>query len=413
MRFPAPGNIVRFFNPRHFNPRALVAVVLASTLHKVFLSRKPQRRIFSTAKQEASLALLCERLPSALQSAGCGSKATLWGVTLSSGSAEDPQAAALLRQFLQVQGLRHTTPLTHPSLHASPHYTPPPRYTSSLATDQARKYHVEKTAKMIEGTLRWRREYGVERLRAEDFADLPADEIAPQADADGHTVVTLRLGAVPKSAFVNRARYLQWRLCMQEAGLRSLALGREDAARPGYVYVLDCEGLKAFHVSKAARRCATDLTKVMMQCYPDCAPPPLPPPPAPPRPFCPARHRLTRPVCRRRPEGDAHRQHTKICGGDMGRLQADPACFVQQRRKGAHATKVAREALRYFEVCGGGRGGGGRGGGGRGGGGRGSGGRAGACFKCGQPGHWEETALPQILPHDGGCFLQVVDASKQ
>jgi hypothetical protein len=35
-----------------------------------------------------------------------------------------------------------------------------------------------------------------------------------------------------------------------------------------------------------------------------------------------------------------------------------------------------------------GRGGGGRGGGGRGGGGRGGGGRAGACFKCGQPGHW-------------------------
>lgn len=234
MRFPAPGNLVRFLNPRLFNPRALVAVLLASALHKVLLSHKPQRRIFSTAKQEASLALLCERLPSALQSAGCGSKATLWGVTLSSGSAEDPQAAALLRQFLQ-----------------------------------ARKYHVEKTAKMIEGTLRWRREYGVERLRASDFADLPADEIAPQADADGHSVVTLRLGAVPKSAFVNRARYLRWRLCMQEAGLRSLALGREDAARPGYVYVLDCEGLKAFHVSKAARRCATDLTKVMMQCYPD------------------------------------------------------------------------------------------------------------------------------------------------
>ena len=157
----------------------------------------------------------------------------------------------------------------------------------SLATHQARKYHVEKTAKMIEGTLRWRREYGVERLRASDFADLPADEIAPQADADGHSVVTLRLGAVPKSAFVNRARYLRWRLCMQEAGLRSHALGREDAARPGYVYVLDCEGLKAFHVSKAARRCATDLTKVMMQCYPDCAPPPPPRPRPRPGPVLP------------------------------------------------------------------------------------------------------------------------------
>jgi len=120
MRFPAPGNLVRFLNPRLFNPRALVAVLLASALHKVLLSRKPQRRIFSTAKQEASLALLCERLPSALQSAGCGSKATLWGVTLSSGSAEDPQAAALLRQFLQVQGCGtlHTPHST--SLHAFP-----------------------------------------------------------------------------------------------------------------------------------------------------------------------------------------------------------------------------------------------------------------------------------------------------
>ena len=116
---------------------------------------------------------------------------------------------------------------------------------------------MEKTAQMIEATLRWRREYGVEKLRAEDFADLPADEIAPKADADGHSVVTLRMGAVPKSAFANRARYLRWRLCMQERGLRSLALGKADAARPGFVYVLDCSGLKAFHVSKAARRCAT------------------------------------------------------------------------------------------------------------------------------------------------------------
>ena len=92
----------------------------------------------------------------------------------------------------------------------------------------------------------------------------------------------LRMGAVPKSAFANRARYLRWRLCMQERGLRSLALGKADAARPGFVYVLACSGLKAFHVSKAARRCATDLTKVMMQYYPDCAPPPPPPPtPAP------------------------------------------------------------------------------------------------------------------------------------
>jgi len=221
-------------NPRHLNPRHFIALLVASALHRFILSRKPLRRIYSTEKQEAKLALLCARLPSVLQSAGCGSKATLWGVTLSSGSAEDPQAAALLRQFLQ-----------------------------------ARKYHVEKTAKMLEGTLRWRREFGVERLRASDFADLPADEIAPQAAADGHSVVTLRLGAVPKSAFSNRARYLRWRLCMQEAGLRSLALGREDAARPGYVYVLDCSDLKAVHVSKAARRCATDLTKVMMQCYPD------------------------------------------------------------------------------------------------------------------------------------------------
>jgi hypothetical protein len=277
MRFPAPGNLVRIINPRLFNPRALVAVLLASALHKVFLSRKPERRIRSTAKQEASLALLCARLPSALQSAGCGSKATLWGVTLSSSSAEDPQAAALLRQFLQVRG----TP--HPSLQPSPQHTITSlRKTFSLASHQARRYHVEKTAQMIEATLRWRREYGVEKLRAEDFADLPADEIAPKADADGHSVVTLRMGAVPKSAFANRARYLRWRLCMQERGLRSLALGKPDAARPGFVYVLDCSGLKAFHVSKAARRCATDLTKVMMQYYPDCAPPP--PPPHPPNP---------------------------------------------------------------------------------------------------------------------------------
>ena len=249
MRFPAPGNLLRLLDPRLLSPRTLVTLLVASTLHKVILCKKPQRRLVSTAKQEASLALLCTRLPSAIQAAGCGSKATLWGVTLSSGSADDPQAAALLRQFLA-----------------------------------ARKYHVEKTAKMIEGTLRWRREFGVERLRAEDFADLPADEIAPQVDGDGHSVVTLRLGAVPKSAFTNRARYLRWRLCMQESGLRSLALGRADVQRPGYVYVLDCSGLKAFHVSKAARRCATDFTKVMMQCYPDCAPPPSPSPPPPPRP---------------------------------------------------------------------------------------------------------------------------------
>ena len=139
MRFPAPGNLVRIINPRLFNPRALIAVLLASTLHKVFLSRGSARpRICSTAKQEASLALLCARLPSALQSAGCGSKATLWGVTLSSSSAEDPQAAALLRQFLQVQG----TP--HPSLH--PYSTPSPRYVRYLPLRPTRR----------EGTT-WRR----------------------------------------------------------------------------------------------------------------------------------------------------------------------------------------------------------------------------------------------------------------
>ena len=107
----------------------------------------------------------------------------------------------------------------------------------------------------------------------EDYADLPADEIAPRPDTDGHSVVTLRLGHVPKSAFGDRDRYLRWRLCMQEAGLRSLGLGRGgEHARPGYVYVLDCTGLKAFHVSKPARRCATDFAQVMMDFYPDCAP---------------------------------------------------------------------------------------------------------------------------------------------
>ena len=240
MRFPAPGYLVRIINPRLFNPRALVAVLLASALHKVFLSRKPERRIRSTAKQEASLALLCARLPSALQSAGCGSKATLWGVTLSSSSAEDPQAAALLRQFLQVRG----TP--HPSLQPSPQHTITSlRKTFSLASHQARRYHVEKTAQMIEATLRWRREYGVEKLRAEDFADLPADEIAPKADADGHSVVTLRMGAVPKSAFANRARYLRWRLCMQERGLqpRPGQAGRRAAGLRVRARLLGPEGL--------------------------------------------------------------------------------------------------------------------------------------------------------------------------
>ena len=52
--------------------------------------------------------------------------------------------------------------------------------------------------------------------------------------------------------------------------MRSLRLGRGlEQARPGYVYVLDCTGLKAIHVSKAARRCATDLAKVLQEYYPD------------------------------------------------------------------------------------------------------------------------------------------------
>ena len=58
-----------------------------------------------------------------------------------------------------------------------------------------------------------------DKLRAENFKDLPADEISGPG-ANGHTVVTLRLGAVDAATFSDRNRYLQWRLCMQEVGLR-------------------------------------------------------------------------------------------------------------------------------------------------------------------------------------------------
>ena len=55
---------------------------------------------------------------------------------------------------------------------------------------------------------------------------------------------------------------------MQEVGLRSLRLGRSDR-RPGYVYVLDCAGLKGYHVGRKARGCAMELAKLLMDFYPD------------------------------------------------------------------------------------------------------------------------------------------------
>ena len=239
-----------------FAPHTLIYLLVLSALHKIIQQGKLQGKWrVSAEKQEASLVMLQARLPEALQAAGCGLKGDLWGVPLS--GSPGPGTDELLHQFLNARG-----------------------------------WDVERAARMLEGALRWRREFGVDRLRAEDFSDLPADEIAPHPDADGCSVVTLRLGQVPKCAFRDRgaqqlsearmvrpdsrarhrlaARYLRWRLCMQEAGMRSLRLGRGlEQARPGYVYVLDCTGLKAIHVSKAARRCATDLAKVLQEYYPD------------------------------------------------------------------------------------------------------------------------------------------------
>jgi len=190
--------------------------------------------VVSLEYQDAALKQLHAQLPAAIKASGCGKRVKLWGVDLRGGSHPlTPEEDGLLRQFLR-----------------------------------AREWDVEKTRTMIEETLRWRRAFGVERLRPEQFKDFPADEVQSRPDANGHTVITLRLGAVALSAFNDRAKYLRWRLCMQEMGLRSLALGRGDR-RPGYVYVLDCAGLKGYHVGRAARSCAMELAKLLMDFYPD------------------------------------------------------------------------------------------------------------------------------------------------
>lgn len=232
--------------------RGATKSVISQGLMKRLLSALPVLIAFSAAKQvmhqvrskrsglpsldgqDAALKQLHEQLPIALKAARCGKRVKLWGVELRGGSHPlTPAEDGLLRQFLR-----------------------------------AREWDVDKTLTMIEETLRWRRAFGVEHLRPEQFKDFPIDEVKSRPDASGRTVITLRLGNMTASAFSDHAKYLRWRVCMQEVGLRSLALGRGDR-RSGYVYVLDCAGLRGYHAGRPARQCACELAKLLMDFYPD------------------------------------------------------------------------------------------------------------------------------------------------
>lgn len=126
--------------------------------------------------------------------------------------------------------------------------------------------------------MEWRREFGVAELRSSDFGDMPR-EIFAGRDEQGRLIVVLRLADLDGRSFEQMERFLRWRVMMQEALNAQLNFASGD---PRYTLVLNCEGFTKGHVSRAARRCAKELSRVTCDNYPDflnqiwvCNPPPV------------------------------------------------------------------------------------------------------------------------------------------
>mmetsp|Transcript_26912 Transcript_26912/g.86349 ORF Transcript_26912/g.86349 Transcript_26912/m.86349 type:complete len:273 (+) Transcript_26912:68-886(+) len=215
----------------------MIAVpALVKLLPKVLLAGALLRRSASVAPAAASAALMrparagpsdegsaVQALREALTASGLGD-ASLWGVPLTGES-----GAPLLRQFLR-----------------------------------ARRWCVDDARRMLQGTLRWRRENRVDELSSmSNFGEgMPLDKIIGKAGAG-----PLVLASLPgRAALADVNRFVRWRIAMQEAAIRTLCLTQSS---PAFTLVMDVSGLRRFHLSKEARLCTAELSRVMQAYYPD------------------------------------------------------------------------------------------------------------------------------------------------
>lgn len=173
------------------------------------------------------------RLPEVVDHAGlsCDEVVELWGVQLMPGQLS-AEKAALLKSFLR-----------------------------------ARDWNVDDATFMLGEALRWRRDFhgGVDALQPAQFAPLPCDPFT--CDENGRAMVHISMGRVNEADFANVQQFVAWRVCMLEQLMHRLDFSR--GCEPRYTMVLDCRGMRPYHVSGAARRCAKALSLVLCDNYPD------------------------------------------------------------------------------------------------------------------------------------------------
>jgi len=157
-------------------------------------------------------------LRAALVQVGLGG-VTLWGIDLTADS-----GAVLLRQFLR-----------------------------------ARRWSVDEARRMLQGTLRWRRENGVDELGSlASFGDgMPADRIFGRGSRAGPLVLATLPG---RAAISDVKRFVRWRIAMQEAAIRTLCLTQ---SAPAFTLIMDVSGLRRYHLSREMRCCTAELTRTI------------------------------------------------------------------------------------------------------------------------------------------------------
>jgi len=226
-------------------PAGTYAILLASLLSRTTRLLRPPSAAARVEEGGAHLLAaeadgvraLRSRLHLAVEAAGYDKSAELWGVPLAEGDAHAAQQEALLRAFLK-----------------------------------ARSGNVAAAQKLVTNALRWRKEYGTDAIgSSDDFGGWPSDLLAG-SDGDGRPLVLVRLGALPESAFADVDRFVRWRVAELEKAIRQLGLDQAPAAggeSPAFTLVIDADGLKAHHFSKAARACVGEFSRVSTHYYPE------------------------------------------------------------------------------------------------------------------------------------------------
>lgn len=130
---------------------------------------------------------------------------------------------------------------------------------------RARDWSVDEAANMFITSLAWRHEFGVGRLRGDQFRSMPSERFAGR-DKQGRLIVVLRISELDARSFEDLATFVRWRVHMQERVNERLGFG---SGNPSYTLVLNCEGFSRGHFAPAARRCVGALSKVSRDNYPD------------------------------------------------------------------------------------------------------------------------------------------------